>query len=309
MPTLALAATGAGLISAVLHMSLLTGSFGAIILAYLAQLPLFLIGLWMGFAGAGIAALAALLALAAAGGLIFALVYLVVNAVPAIAMTYLAQLNRTAADGSTEFLPPGMLIACLVGAASAGFMLLLILLSGTTEGAEGTLRSFVETGLRQFAVAANDPDAFAAAVTAVARILPGVVAASWMAMVLVNAVLAQGLLARFGHNLRPSPKMAEIDLPGWMQGALVIAAIGAFLPGTAGFVGGNLVLIFTFAYTLAGLGVAHAIIARWPNRNLLLVAVYAFIFMFGWPAVLVALLGLAEPWLNLRRRTGGSTGT
>ena len=57
---------------------------------------------------------------------------------------------------------------------------------------------------------------------------------------------------------------------------------------------------------LAGLGVVHALLARSSNRTVALVATYAFLFVFGWPLVIVALLGAAEPWLNLRRRFGGS---
>jgi hypothetical protein len=93
------------------------------------------------------------------------------------------------------------------------------------------------------------------------------------------------------------------------MGATAIAAIGGFLPGTAGFIGGNLVLMAVLAYALAGLAVIHAFAARSPNRRLVLVATYGAVFIFGWPAVLIALLGAAEPWLNLRRRARGGTGT
>ncbi len=311
MPTFAFIAMAAGLASAAVHAALLSGSFGAIILAYLSQLPLFLIGLWVGFGGVAIAALTAIVVLAAAGGLIFALVYVVVNAAPALVMTYLAQLNRTDENGKTEYLPIGHLIAGLVGATAVMFLLVLVLLSGMEGGAEGTLRGFVDTVLKQFmgSGASSNPETLEAAAYAVARILPGVIAASWMAMVIVNAVLAQGLLVRFGRNFRPSPAMADIELPSWMLGAIAIAGIGSILPGTAGFVGGNLALIFTIAFALAGLAVVHALLSRFPHRNLLLVATYAFIFMFGWPVALVAALGLAEPWLKLRRRYGGQPGT
>ncbi len=306
MPMLAIAAA-AGAASAAFYAALLSGSFGALILAYLAQLPLFVAGLWLGFAAALVAGLTATVALAAAGGVVFALVYAIANAAPVVVVSYLAQLNRTSGEGSTEWYPPGWMIAWLVGIAMSAFLLLNLILAGEPGGAEGTVRSFVEAALRQLAVpgsgAPTNVTAFAAMV---ARFFPGVIADSWMMMVIANAILAQGLLVRFSRNLRPSPSMAQIELPSWVTGATVVAAIGSFLPGAAGFVGGNLVLMSVLAFALAGLGVVHALLARRANRTLALVATYGFLFIFGWPLVIIALLGAAEPWLNLRRRFGGT---
>lgn len=309
MPTIALAAAFAGAASAAFYASLLSGSLGALILAYLAQLPLFVIGLWLGFAGAAMAGAAAAVALAAAGGIVFALVYLVANAVPAVAVSYLAQLNRPGADGGTEWYPPGQLIGWLVGSAMAAFLMTTVIFAGESGGAEGLIRNFVETALRTLVPAGQAADGLGGVAALVARFFPGVVADSWIIMVIANAVLAQGLLARFGRNLRPTPAMQDIELPSWVMGATAVAAIGSFMPGTAGFVGGNLVLMAVLAYALAGLGVVHALVQRSPSRTIALVATYTFLFIFGWPIVIVALLGAAEPWLNLRRRARGGTGT
>lgn len=309
MPTFALAAAFAGTASAAFYASLLSGSLGALILAYLAQLPLFVVGLWFGFGTAAMAAVAAAIALAAAGGIVFALVYTVANAAPAVAMTYLAQLNRPAADGNTEWYPPGHLVGWVVGSAMSAFLLMTLVFTGEAGGAEGIIRNFVETALRQLMPGDQNAATLSGAAAMVARFFPGVVADSWVIMVIANAVLAQGLLARFGRNRRPSPAMSDIELPAWIMGATAIAAVGSFLPGLAGFVGGNLVLMAVLAFALAGLGVVHALVARSPSRTVALVATYTFLFIFGWPIVIVALLGAAEPWLNLRRRARGGTGT
>jgi hypothetical protein len=311
MPIVALAAAGAGLASALLHGALLTGSFGAIILAYLAQLPLFVIGLWMGYTSVAIAAVTAVIVLAAAGGFLFALAYLLVNAAPALLMTYLAQHSRTDAEGTTEWYPPGLLITWLVCLAAAAFLGLAIAYADAPGGAEGLLRRGLESAFRQLGAPGSSTDnpAIGDAAAAIARFMPGIVAGSWMAMVVVNGVLAQGLLVRFKRHLRPSPQMADIDLPTWLLGAVAIGLIGAFMPGNAGFLGANLFLIFMPAYVLAGLGVVHALSARLTSRGLLLTATYTLLLLFGWPLIIAALLGLAEPWLNLRRRFGGGAGT
>ena len=305
MPMLAIAAA-AGAASAAFYAALLSGSFGALILAYLAQLPLFVVGLWIGFAGAAFAGLAATVALAAVGGLVFAVVYVVAHAAPAIALSFAAQLNRTRPDGETEWFPAGHIIGLLLAVAMSAFLLMNLLLAGEAGGAEGVVRGVVENALRQLTPPGTAPDSLASFAGIIARFFPGVIACSWIIMVIANAVLAQGLLVRFGRNLRPSPAMAQVELPSWVTGATVIAAIGSFMPGVAGFVGGNLVLMSMLAYAFAGLAVVHALAARSSNRNVALIATYTFLFIFGWPLIIVALVGTAEPWLNLRRRFGGS---
>ena len=76
--TLAAGATSAGL-----YAMLLTGplglsaplGFGALIIPYFAQIPLFAIGLWLGVGGAALAAALAVAVLLALGGIVFALVF------------------------------------------------------------------------------------------------------------------------------------------------------------------------------------------------------------------------------------------
>jgi hypothetical protein len=310
MPPFVLAAIGAGVASAVFHASLLTGSLGAaFFLFHIAQLPLLVVGLWMGVAAALVSTAVAVLALAALGGLLFALAYALANAAPAVAVTYLALLNRPAADGGVEWFPPGQIVAWLVGIAMAALLAVSILLIGEPGGAEGVIRGYVTSVLNQLIPPDVAPEGYDRMAMMLGYFFPGVLFDWRITVVILNAVLAQALLVRFGRNLRPSPAMADVELPSWLIGATTIAAIGSFLPGTAGFVGGNLVLIAVLAYALAGLAVVHAFAARSPNRTFVLVGIYTLLFVFGGTAVVLALLGAAEPWLNLRRRLRGGSGT
>jgi len=135
-----------------------------------------------------------------------------------------------------------------------------------------------------------------------ARYLPGIVAVSWMVMMAVNGALAEGVLVRFGLNRRPAPRVADIELPKWLPLGLAIAAAGAFMPGTAGFIGGNLLLIALATFTFAGLAVVHTLAESWNNRPLWLLVIYSLTIVFTWPAVLLAVLGIIETWLGLRQR-------
>src|SRR5690606_39248502 len=59
---------------------------------------------------------------------------------------------------------------------------------------------------------------------AVAGYFPAIVIFSWTIMVVANAAIAQSLLARTAHNLRPTPAYAMAELPGWYAGATAAVA-------------------------------------------------------------------------------------
>lgn len=295
-------ALGAGALSALLYATLLTGSFGAFILAYLAQLPLFLIGLWAGTTAALVACAAAVVVAAGIGGVFFGITFLAVNALPAAVVVRQALLSRADGAGGIEWYPPGMLVAWVTGMVMTAFLIIALLLAGT----EGGLKGYVQDMLTASLKAVGPPPGEGMSVTKVADALaswfPGIVAISWLIMVAVNGVLAQGLAVRFGLNQRPSPDMATLDLPFWIVPAAALSGVAAVLPGLTGFIGGNLALILIVPFVFAGLAVVHAVARGWNHRTMLLILVYLLIFIFGWPVLIVALLGLIEPWVRLRER-------
>ena len=112
------------------------------------------------------------------------------------------------------------------------------------------------------------------------------------------------MLARFGRNLRPTPELADIELPQLLTLALGIAGAAALIgPDGVGFLGRNLFLILLVPFFFLGLGVVHAVARKFsPQRPFILVAAYAAMLVLGWPVALVAGLGLFDQWLGLRRR-------
>ncbi|MDP6883594.1 MAG: DUF2232 domain-containing protein, partial [Rhodospirillales bacterium] len=74
---------GGGL-SAVVALAFLTGTPGALFLAYLAPLPLLLVGLGFGVSAGTVAGGAGFLTTVALGGMVTAGLYAVVNAIPAL---------------------------------------------------------------------------------------------------------------------------------------------------------------------------------------------------------------------------------
>ena len=72
---------GGGVLSALLYLSVVTGGMGALILAYLAPLPLLMVGLGAGFRPFAIAATSAVAVVGLFGGPLFGLTYAMANGV------------------------------------------------------------------------------------------------------------------------------------------------------------------------------------------------------------------------------------
>jgi hypothetical protein len=61
-------------------------------------------------------------------------------------------------------------------------------------------------------------------------------------------------------------------------------------------------IVLSIPYCLAGLAVVHAVAGRLARPAVPLVTFYVLAGLFGWPLVLVALLGLLDVPLDFRRR-------
>lgn len=302
-----LLALGGGVVSAVFFLSVLTGSAGALILAYLTTLPLFLVGLHGGSAAGLIAGAGGALVVALGGGATATFGYVVSNVLPAVLLVRQALLSRPVPDGGTEWYPAGALLLWLSGYGLALFLLGVVLAADWEGGLRGALETYLEASLTAFAESVGD-GAIGGAESgrisqAVAAIAPGLMIISWISMVVINATLAQGALMRFAQNRRPPMGLADIDLPGWLPAALAAAGLApTLLGGTVGFVALNVAIVLGFACFFVGLGVVHAWARHRPGRPLLLAAFYLVLLFFGWPVLLVTGLGVIEQWLGLRRR-------
>ncbi|MFQ5954133.1 MAG: DUF2232 domain-containing protein [Kiloniellales bacterium] len=292
-------AIGAGLMSAVMYGLLTTGSAAAFVLAYFIQLPIFLAGLGLGVVAGAVAGAVGLSALMVADGVFAAAFYLAVI-LPALVMIQKALLGRETEAGAVEWYPPGRLAIWLAGLALAALVAAMLALTGAPGGLEGAVQAFVRANLAD--MLSRVPEQSGARVETVAKILPGIVLCSWMLMTIINGGLAQGLLSRFGHNIRPSLDIAELELPRWAPITLAVAlALAVFGNGWLGFFGVTALAVVAVPFFLAGLAVIHAMARPHKSRQAILGLCYVILVIFAWPAIMVAALGLIEQWAQLRR--------
>lgn len=304
MGGLAVAITAlAGVASGLLFLSTIEGGGLLPLAGYFVQLPLLLCGLTMGPLSAGLASAGALLVVLLASGLAAALVLLVVQLAPAVLVSRQALLWRTDASGARVWYPLGLLArdgALFVGAAS---LLGLLWLEWTGAGVDGLLRLLAAHLAAELAAPGAAPG-LRSVLDQWRPWIPGLVALSWLGMIWSNAALAQALASRSGRALRPSPRLAELELPR----ACVPAAVAALLlvqlgSGTLAYLAAIVLALSAALLFLAGLAVVHTLVARRRLGTAPLVGFYLVLVLFSWPLVLVIVaLGLIEELAGLRRR-------
>jgi hypothetical protein len=291
----------AGLISSTLFLALSSGMPGMVLLAYFIQLPLLFVGLSLGLAASVIAAGSAILVCSLIAGVVAAALFALVQAVPAVMVIRQALLSRQQ-DGKVEWYPPGLVLAQLATFAALCITASYLVLLGHPGGLQGMLSDFIGATLAEL----SGVEAEAAPSPELGRwmfLFPGLMAASWLVMVVVNGVLAQALAVRLGRNRRPSPALSELELPGWLWPAIGIAALLAVLGDDGlGFLGRSLLIVLVVPYMFLGLAVIHAFARRWSHRRLALTVFYGGVMLLGWPLLAILLLGFVEDWAHVRQR-------
>ena len=311
MRTQLIIGAGAGLISATLFASAATATPVGILLLYLTPLPLYLAGLGWGSAAALLAALVGTMLAGATLGPGIAVTFALAAGGPAAFFSHLALLSRPAsaqpvASGPLEWYPPGRLVtwAALI-AGALGSLFFIVSLGSDPESFRHSISEILKEGVlkeldRDGTLLTEENVADLA--NLVIRALPAAFAVVWLSVMLFNLWIAGLIVNASGRAPRPWPHLHGFDLPNALVLLFAAALALSFLPGTPGIVATGFAGALLFAYVLQGLAVIHVYSQGMPLRGLLLAAVYLGILLLGWVAVLVAILGLAEPLLGLRQR-------
>lgn len=299
---------GAGIASALAYLIAVNGAGMGLLTGYFGALPLFMAGLALGVPAAAIATASSLVVAALGASVAAAALFAAAYLLPPVLLVRQALLGRPDGNGGVEWYPPGMLLAWTAGLGATLFGVVALLLSTQAEGLVGTIETYVGT-VWDTIVQDEAAERRTGFIEMVVPLLPGAIVASWIAMMVVNGCLAQSLLVRMGRNLRPTPTYSAMDLPAWLLPLLTAAAAGGLLlPGTAGYVGQNLAIILAAPFCFLGLAVVHVLCRRVGSGRLLLGMFYAMLILLTWPVILLAGLGLMEPWLKLRGQGRGSSG-
>lgn len=290
----------AGVVSAALFLSLVSGVPGVVLFAYFVQLPLMLAGFAIGLAASLLAGVAAVMTVGLVAGLVAATLYVAVQAAPAVLVVRQALLSRDV-DGKVEWFPPGQILGQLTVVAAAATVLAFVAFAGEPGGLKGVIGRFLALALSEFgAIPEGSP--LPPEAQGIVGLFPGLMASSWLLMTSLNGILAQHTASRMQRNVRPSPDYVGFRLPPWLWIGVTVAALLSLLGGTLGTLGGSLLMVLAVPYFFLGLAVTHALVRRLQHRRLALVAFYASVIVLGWPALVVVFLGFVEDWAGFRKK-------
>ena len=310
MAQIALIGIGAGAASALLFASVASGSPIAILLFYLAPLPILIAALGWSHWAALVAAVAAAAGLAIALGSYFFFAFLFGIGLPAWWLGYLTLLARPGASGDLEWYPVGRVVlwAAILGT-------LVVVAAVPTIGLDEqtfheTLRKGFERILRatQNSATQNGDASTDRLIEFFVRIIPPLAGTLSTVVSLIDLWLAGKVVKMSGRLTRPWPELSLMRLPPIATALLAVGVIACFLPGLVGIVAGVLVSTLLVVYALAGLAVLHFITRGMTSRGLLLGGTYTALIVFGWPVLLMSLFGLVDSAVDLRTRFGRSGG-
>jgi magnesium-transporting ATPase (P-type) len=308
---------GAGATSALLFASIMSGSPLAFVLANLAQLPIMLAAIGWTHVAALVAVFvaAAGLALVTSGSIAFA--FLLGIGLPAWWIGYLTLLARPVAGAeqpSVEWYPIGRIVVWTAIGAALVVLVSMLRYGFDTAQMQGGMRRELERALRFLSgtsataplrLPVKDPEAL---LDVLVLIVPPMKATALTITSLFNLWLAALIVRLSGRLKRPWPRIAAMTFPPFAPATLALAVAGTFLPDMAGIVAGIFTASLLLAYALLGLAVMHIVTLGINGRAFVLTGLYFAVGVFGWPIVLLSLLGLAETILGLRARVTARRG-
>lgn len=300
---------GAGIASALLFAALVGGSVLALPLFLLAPLPLAIAAFGWGTPAGVVAGLAAIGGVGFVFGTPAMISMFLADVLPTlVAVHYLGLARQTdpADPAAREWYPLGRVLTILSGLVMIGTVLAGIAIGFDVEETSGqVVAAYRDMMLRSGVSPAQMPDAtqLEPFVRGTVRMIPAFFPATWVLILTFDLWAAAKVVRRSDRLARADEDVAAVELPSAAGLACVTALVVAvFLDGPIGTVAAVVAGALASAHLLVGLGVIHTLARRSPAKIIVLAFVYGLVLLFTLPAGLIALAGLVEPHIGLRRR-------
>jgi Predicted membrane protein (DUF2232) len=308
-------ALGSGLAAALLFCVTAKGSALAIMLAYLAPLPIMIAAVGWGVDAGALSSVVAAGVVAGVLDPLSGFIFWLTIAGPAAALAALAvfplrnPLDRSNPTPSRASLGTLATTAAALGAlVSAGALgAMVVIYGGYAQAVTGFRELLQPTITEAMGGGMGLPEELGA--DDIARVIikyaPAAIATSTTLMLIVNLYVA-ARVAQFSQRLpRPWTDIpSQLKLPFWLTFLTVAAGLGwLFLPEPVNPFVAALAAPLTMIFAFQGLAVLHALSRRAPGRVALMFALYFAVFLKpSWVGVALALIGLAESVASFRAR-------
>lgn len=302
-----LIALAAGLASATMFASIISGALISLVLFYLAPLPLMVAALGWGSAtaliGGGIAALGL--------GLIFGIPYMVAFALtvalPAWWLGHLALLARPVSNDpqlanlspALDWYPTGRILIWAAVFATITTASALLTLGSDAD----TINAALRRGLMRIMGSRGTitPGESARVIDALVAIAPGAATIIAMMTLTLNLWLAAKITTTSARLKRPWPDLRTTTLPKMVLVALMVAIALCFVGGLLAILAQITTAALLMTYALTGFAVLHTITQTFSGRSFVLGAAYAGTLFIGWPLLGMIGLGLADAIFGIRQ--------
>jgi len=308
MMTSILVAIAAGLASAMMFASIVSGALASLLLFYLAPLPLMVAALGWGSVVALIAGVFACVGLLAMFGIAYAAAFALTVALPAWWLGHLALLARPVSNDpqlagmapALDWYPVGrILLWTTVFASITTFCALLTLGSDETSISAGLRRGLqIVMGGRMSDAPQGDRERVLDILVSIA---PGAATIIAIVTLTLNLWLAAKITRTSGRLKRPWPDLRTTTLPKIALAALSVAIALCFVGGIVAVAAQIVSSALMMVYAMTGFATLHIVLQAFSGRGFVLGSIYAATIFIGWPLIGVVSLGLADAIFGIRQ--------
>jgi len=139
-------------------------------------------------------------------------------------------------------------------------------------------------------------------ITLLARFMTGILATGAVTGLLLGLLLARWWQANLYNPGGFGVEYLSLRMPGRFTGAtLIVFVIAAVTSGIYSELAWNIGIILFMVFTFIGTAITHALIATTKAKRFLLPLFYLLIFVVPHIVLPVAIIGISDTWLNLRK--------
>jgi hypothetical protein len=311
MIAIVLIGLAAGLASALMFASTVSGALVSVLLSMLAPLPLMVAALSWGPLSATIGGIAAACGFGAIFGLHYGAAFAAAVALPAWWLGHLALLGRPVAARESsngahataddiEWYPVGRILLWIAAIAILSSLASWLLIGKDDASISAAMRSGLTKVLaNREGLSSGDIARLADAFVTIFRGLSTMLVVTTHT---INLWLAAKIAATSGRLRRPWPDLKSAELPPMTLVALCATLAFCFAGGTVSIAAQIMAAALLMVYGLIGLAVIHTVTLRINSRAFLLSGTYGILVLLPWTIILMTVLGLADAIFGLRQR-------